>query len=167
MQHWTALDELDDGRRRAAGRWSGIDKKVDELAERSGDFVGRHRRWPARQIGAVMHAPNAADSERATRCAGTRTPTVPYGVSAAAIPRAAATTIVNGPGQNADASRRSSGPKPSAATCSAIVASAAISAIAHAFHTLMIEEIPVLGPEQRNEARRLITLMCFMTMAWG
>jgi cell division protein ZapE len=31
--------------------------------------------------------------------------------------------------------------------------------IAHAFHTLMIEAIPVLGPEQRNEARRLITLI--------
>ena len=31
--------------------------------------------------------------------------------------------------------------------------------IAHSFHTLMIEEIPVLGPEQRNEARRLITLI--------
>ncbi|HEY6655546.1 MAG TPA: cell division protein ZapE [Methyloceanibacter sp.] len=31
--------------------------------------------------------------------------------------------------------------------------------IAHAFHTLMIEEIPVLGSEQRNEARRLITLI--------
>ena len=31
--------------------------------------------------------------------------------------------------------------------------------IARSFHTLMIEEIPVLGPEQRNEARRLITLI--------
>jgi cell division protein ZapE len=31
--------------------------------------------------------------------------------------------------------------------------------IAHAYHTLMIEEIPVLGPEKRNEARRLITLI--------
>jgi cell division protein ZapE len=31
--------------------------------------------------------------------------------------------------------------------------------IAHNFHTLMIEAIPVLGPEQRNEARRLITLI--------
>jgi len=31
--------------------------------------------------------------------------------------------------------------------------------IAHAFHTLMIDEIPVMGPEQRNEARRLITLI--------
>jgi cell division protein ZapE len=31
--------------------------------------------------------------------------------------------------------------------------------IAHSFHTLMIEEIPVLGPEQRNEARRLMILI--------
>ena len=31
--------------------------------------------------------------------------------------------------------------------------------IAHSYHTLMIDEIPVLGPEQRNEARRLITLI--------
>ena len=31
--------------------------------------------------------------------------------------------------------------------------------IAHSFHTLMIEAIPVLGPERRNEARRLITLI--------
>jgi cell division protein ZapE len=31
--------------------------------------------------------------------------------------------------------------------------------IAHAFHTLMIDEIPVMGAEQRNEARRLITLI--------
>jgi cell division protein ZapE len=31
--------------------------------------------------------------------------------------------------------------------------------IAHSFHTLLIDEIPVLGPEQRNEARRLITLI--------
>jgi cell division protein ZapE len=31
--------------------------------------------------------------------------------------------------------------------------------IAHSFHTLMIDGIPVLGPEQRNEARRLITLI--------
>ena len=78
---------------------------------------------PARlALVAVMHAPNAADSARATRCAGTRTPSVPRGASAAAIPRAAGTTIVSGPGQNADASRRSSGPKPSAAACSAIVA---------------------------------------------
>jgi cell division protein ZapE len=31
--------------------------------------------------------------------------------------------------------------------------------IAHTYHTLMIEEIPVLGPEQGNEARRLMTLI--------
>ena len=42
------LDELDDRRRRAAGRWAGIDEQVDALAERGGDFVGRHRRRPAR-----------------------------------------------------------------------------------------------------------------------
>ena len=81
---------------------------------------------------AVMHSPKAADSERATACAGTRTPSVPRGASAAAIRRAAGTTIVSGPGQNAAASRRSSGPKPLAATSSAIVASAAIKAIADA-----------------------------------
>ena len=31
--------------------------------------------------------------------------------------------------------------------------------IAHSYHTLMIEEIPVLGPEQRDEARRLMILI--------
>ena len=31
--------------------------------------------------------------------------------------------------------------------------------IAHAFHTVMIDEIPALGPEQRNEARRFINLV--------
>jgi len=31
--------------------------------------------------------------------------------------------------------------------------------IAHAFHTVLIEGIPVLGPAQRNEARRLINLV--------
>lgn len=31
--------------------------------------------------------------------------------------------------------------------------------IAHAFHTLMIDGIPVLGPERRNEARRLVLLI--------
>jgi cell division protein ZapE len=31
--------------------------------------------------------------------------------------------------------------------------------IAHSFHTLMLDGIPVLGPEQRNEARRFITLI--------
>jgi cell division protein ZapE len=31
--------------------------------------------------------------------------------------------------------------------------------IAHAFHTVILEEIPVLAPDQRNEARRLINLV--------
>jgi cell division protein ZapE len=31
--------------------------------------------------------------------------------------------------------------------------------IAHAFHTVLIEGIPILGPAQRNEARRLINLI--------
>lgn len=32
-------------------------------------------------------------------------------------------------------------------------------AIARAFHTLMIENIPVMGPSKRNEARRFNTLI--------
>jgi cell division protein ZapE len=32
-------------------------------------------------------------------------------------------------------------------------------AIAHAFHTLLIEDIPALSPAQRNEARRFVTLI--------
>ena len=43
--------------------------------------------------------------------------------------------------------------------CAAPLGSLDYQRIAHAYHTLMIEEIPVLGPEQRNEARRLITLI--------
>ncbi|MEI5617123.1 AFG1/ZapE family ATPase, partial [Streptomyces brasiliscabiei] len=31
-------------------------------------------------------------------------------------------------------------------------------ALAHAFHTLMIDDIPVLQPAQRNEARRFVNL---------
>jgi cell division protein ZapE len=31
--------------------------------------------------------------------------------------------------------------------------------LAHAFHTLMIDEIPILTPDKRNEARRFITLI--------
>jgi cell division protein ZapE len=43
--------------------------------------------------------------------------------------------------------------------CEAPLGSLDYQRIAHSFHTLMIEAIPVLGPEQRNEARRLITLI--------
>ena len=43
--------------------------------------------------------------------------------------------------------------------CEAPLGSLDYQRIAHAFHTLMIEAIPVLGPEQRNEARRLTTLI--------
>jgi cell division protein ZapE len=43
--------------------------------------------------------------------------------------------------------------------CEAPLGSIDYQRIAHTFHTLMIEKIPVLGPEQRNEARRLITLI--------
>lgn len=32
-------------------------------------------------------------------------------------------------------------------------------AIAHAFHTVIIENIPILGPAKRNEARRFINLI--------
>jgi cell division protein ZapE len=32
-------------------------------------------------------------------------------------------------------------------------------AIAHTFHTIMIDNIPRLGPEQRNEARRFVVLI--------
>jgi cell division protein ZapE len=43
--------------------------------------------------------------------------------------------------------------------CEAPLGSLDYQRIAHSFHTLMIEEIPVLGPEQRNEARRLMILI--------
>jgi cell division protein ZapE len=43
--------------------------------------------------------------------------------------------------------------------CAAPLGSLDYQRIAHTFHTLMIEEIPVLGPEQRNEARRLMILI--------
>jgi len=43
--------------------------------------------------------------------------------------------------------------------CEAPLGSLDYQHIAHAYHTLMIEEIPVLGPEQRNEARRLMILI--------
>ncbi|HEX2653047.1 MAG TPA: AFG1/ZapE family ATPase, partial [Xanthobacteraceae bacterium] len=31
--------------------------------------------------------------------------------------------------------------------------------IAHAFHTIVLDRIPVMGPEKRNEAKRFITLI--------
>jgi len=31
--------------------------------------------------------------------------------------------------------------------------------VAHAYHTVLLEDIPVMGPERRNEARRFITLI--------
>ena len=43
--------------------------------------------------------------------------------------------------------------------CAAPLGSLDYQRIAHTYHTLMVKEIPVLGPEQRNEARRLITLI--------
>ena len=43
--------------------------------------------------------------------------------------------------------------------CAAPLGSLDYQRIAHSYHTLMIEEIPVLGPEQRNEARRLMILI--------
>ena len=43
--------------------------------------------------------------------------------------------------------------------CAAPLGSLDYQRIAHSYHTLMIEEIPVLGPEQRNEARRLVILI--------
>ena len=43
--------------------------------------------------------------------------------------------------------------------CEAPLGSLDYQRIAHSYHTLMIEEIPVLGPEQRNEARRLMILI--------
>ena len=43
--------------------------------------------------------------------------------------------------------------------CEAPLGSLDYQRIAHSYHTLMIEEIPVLGPEQRDEARRLMILI--------
>ena len=43
--------------------------------------------------------------------------------------------------------------------CQAPLGSLDYQRIAHSYHTLMLDQIPVLGPEQRNEARRFITLI--------
>ena len=43
--------------------------------------------------------------------------------------------------------------------CAEPLAAADYLAIAHAFHTVLIDHIPRLGPEQRNEARRFVVLI--------
>jgi cell division protein ZapE len=43
--------------------------------------------------------------------------------------------------------------------CCQPLASADYLAIAHAFHTVLIDGVPQLGPEQRNEARRFVILI--------
>ena len=43
--------------------------------------------------------------------------------------------------------------------CEAPLGSLDYQRIAHTYHTLMIDEIPLLGPEQRNAARRFVTLI--------
>jgi cell division protein ZapE len=43
--------------------------------------------------------------------------------------------------------------------CEAPLGSLDYQRIAHSFHTLIVEGIPVLGPEKRNQARRLMTLI--------
>lgn len=43
--------------------------------------------------------------------------------------------------------------------CKAALAAADYLAVAHAFRTVMIDRIPVMGPEMRNEARRFVLLI--------
>jgi cell division protein ZapE len=43
--------------------------------------------------------------------------------------------------------------------CEAPLGSLDYRRIAHSFHTLMVDGIPVLGPEKRNQAHRLMTLI--------
>jgi cell division protein ZapE len=43
--------------------------------------------------------------------------------------------------------------------CAAALGSLDYQRIAHSYHTLMLDGIPVLGPERRDEARRFITLI--------
>ncbi|HXC57096.1 MAG TPA: cell division protein ZapE [Rhizomicrobium sp.] len=45
------------------------------------------------------------------------------------------------------------------ALCAQPLAGADYLAIAHAFHTVLIDRIPRLGPDQRNEARRFVVLI--------
>jgi cell division protein ZapE len=43
--------------------------------------------------------------------------------------------------------------------CKASLAAADYLTVAHAFHTVMIDHVPVMGPEMRNEARRFVLLI--------
>jgi cell division protein ZapE len=43
--------------------------------------------------------------------------------------------------------------------CARPLGAADYTAVAHDFHTLMIDAIPKLGPEKRNEAKRFVTLI--------
>lgn len=43
--------------------------------------------------------------------------------------------------------------------CARPLAAADYLAIAHGFHTVLIDHIPILGPDQRNEARRFVLLI--------
>jgi cell division protein ZapE len=43
--------------------------------------------------------------------------------------------------------------------CARPLAAADYLAIAHSFHTVLIDHIPKLGPERRNEARRFVVLI--------
>lgn len=43
--------------------------------------------------------------------------------------------------------------------CTAALGPADYLALARAYHTLVVEDVPVLGPERRNEARRFISLI--------
>ena len=73
--------DVDDRRRRPAGRRPGVEQQIDPLAERPLDVV-RDRPSPAAPLEVragrrERPAARAAQIARATACAGTRTPTVP------------------------------------------------------------------------------------------
>ena len=51
MECRAAVDELDDGGRRSAGRRSSIEKQIDTIAQRDRDTVCGDRGRPSRQIG--------------------------------------------------------------------------------------------------------------------